>query len=68
MNDIIVLTIIIVILALASIPVFKSRNRGIKCIGCAFAKDSACSCDDSFITRHQLNWVEEYRKEHPHQK
>ena len=64
MNDFTVFIIIIVILSLASIPIFRSRKRGIKCIGCAYAKDSACSCDDSFISKHQINWVEEYRKDH----
>ena len=65
MGNIIVGAIIVTIVILASIPIVRSRQRGIKCIGCAHSKNSSCDCDDSFLSRHQINWLDEYHKDHP---
>ena len=64
MQNFIVGAIIVVIVGLASIPIVRSRQRGIKCIGCAHSSSPSCDCDDSFISRHQVNWIDEYRKDH----
>ncbi len=63
MNDFFLLSLILLILGLASYPIIKSKERGIKCIGCAHAKNKACSCDDTFISRHQPTWVELYKED-----
>lgn len=65
MENIIVGGIIVMIVILASIPIIRSRQRGIKCIGCASASNKACDCDDSFLSRHQNKLVSDYRKDHP---
>jgi hypothetical protein len=63
MNNFLLSIFILIILSLAAYPIFKSKERGIKCIGCAHAQNKACSCDDSFITRHQPTWVELYKED-----
>ncbi len=65
MENIIVGGIIVIIVVLASIPIIRSRQRGIKCIGCAHSSNKSCQCDDSFLSRHQSNLINEYRKDHP---
>lgn len=63
MENIIVSGIILIILAAAITPIYRSRSRGIKCIGCAHSSNKSCECDDSLSSR-QIKWVADYRHDH----
>lgn len=62
MGNIIVSIIILTILTIAILPLLSARKRGIKCMGCAHAKNSARDFD-RFTTLQQPQWMLDYKRD-----